>query len=362
MDRGASGVALWIARRMPGGLAGPVLLTFVIGWVTSVPAARAGEEVSAEAAAVLDKYVEVTGGKAAYAKIHNRVTKESVTHVGMGFDDSVVLYQEEPNKRYVTIESDALGPIENGTDGKVVWYLSDQTGPMIEGGTARTAELLAATFNAPVRWRELYSKAELAGEGIVEGRPCYKIVLTPEAGEPETRYYDKESNLLIKVEQTRLSSNFPPMPLEVTLGDYKPVDGLLIAHKRRQTMHQCGSEREMLFVTKSIEHNVEMPPNRFDPPKEIQAVSRKVASRSDSGGSGCCPGGGSVSGGASCGGGRSCGGGGGSCGGGSACGGGGSCGGSAASAGPSCGGASEVVPSAGIGQQPQGTGGCGGGS
>ena len=344
----ASGMVVRIERWIPGGLGRPALLTLVIGGVTILSAVRAAAEALPDAAAILDKYVEVTGGKAAYAKIHNRVTKESVTHVGMGFKDSLVLYEGEPNKRYAVIESEAFGTIEHGTDGHVVWYLSDQTGPMIEGDDARAAELHAATFNAPVRWRELYSKAKLVGEETVDGKPCYKIVLTPKAGMPETRYYDKESNLLVKVQRTRLSSNFPSMPMEVTLSDYKPVDGLLIAHKVKRVAQQCGSEREMLFVTKSIAHNVEMPTDRFAPPKDIQTVAGRVAAQGDSGGSGCCAGGGSSGGGA--------------CGSGGSCAGGGSCGGGTASAGSSCGGGSSATVSPGDGQQPKGAGGCGGGS
>ena len=45
---------------------------------------QADPRTSPEAAAVLDKYVEVTGGRQAYEKITNRVTKKRLVHVGMG--------------------------------------------------------------------------------------------------------------------------------------------------------------------------------------------------------------------------------------------------------------------------------------
>jgi hypothetical protein len=42
----------------------------------------------------------------------------------------------------------------------------------------------------------------------------------------------------------------------------------------------CGSKREMLFVTESLEHNVELPSDRFDPPDEVRAVVKQDAHRS----------------------------------------------------------------------------------
>jgi len=41
----------------------------------------------------------------------------------------------------------------------------------------------------------------------------------------------------------------------------------------KQTFDMCGSKREILFVTESIEHNVDLPADRFDPPKEIRALA-----------------------------------------------------------------------------------------
>ena len=83
------------------------------------------------------------------------------------------------------------------------------------------------------------------GEETIDGKSCYRVVMTPTEGPVETHYYDKDSSLLTKVEGTRLFSNMPPMPMEVTYSDYEKVDGLLIPHKKRQATEQCGSTREI---------------------------------------------------------------------------------------------------------------------
>jgi hypothetical protein len=251
----------------------PLVCALFIGWLAYPQVLHADEGTLPDAAAILDGYVEATGGKAAYEKIHNRVNKGSVVHVGMGFEDSRVEYEEEPNKHYVHIESDALGDIDLGTDGDVVWYLMKDMGPLIEEGAARDAQLREAAFNGVVRWREFYREAECVGEETVDGAACYKVVMTPYAGEPETRYYDQQTHLLVKVQNIRLSSHMPAMPTEITFSDYRWVDGLLIPHQKKRVFEQCGSKREMLYVTNSIEHNVKLPAERFDLPEEVRQAA-----------------------------------------------------------------------------------------
>jgi hypothetical protein len=225
-----------------------------------------------DAAAILDRYIEATGGKAAHEKIYNRVATGRVVHVDMDFEDSIVEYSAAPNKRYAIIESDAFGRIEQGTDGNIVWYLSENTGPLIEQGDARAAALRLATFHHSLKWRELYEKAEFAGETAIGEKPCYKIVMTPVVGKPETRYYAKETGLLVRADGTRLSSHMPPRDIQLTFSDYRWVDGVQIAHQTKQAFEMCGERREILFVMDKIEHNVDLPGNRFASPRQVQAA------------------------------------------------------------------------------------------
>jgi len=257
-------------RRMWRMLPAIVGATFMLILATAV---HADQSISPEAAAVLDKYVEVTGGRQAYENITNRVIKEKIVHVGMGFEDSVTLYQARPNKQYAIIESEAMGNTQHGTDGNVVWYLSEQAGVIVEEGEARLAGLDTASFDRIEGWRKYYTGAELLGKESVDGHLCHKISLTPRHGEPETRSYDVDSHLLVKAIVTRLSSKFPPVTFELTFDDYKPVDGLLLPHKVHRSFDMCGSKREMLFVTESIKHNEMLASDRFDPPANVKGVA-----------------------------------------------------------------------------------------
>ena len=223
-----------------------------------------------EAAKILDKYVEVTGGKAAYEKIKNSVTKLTFEMVSQGIKAPMTIYAAMPNKLYVLLESDALGKIEEGVSGDVAWEMTMMMGPQVKEGQEKIDKLRDAAFDAVTQWRKLYDKAECVALETVDGKPCYKIIMTPNEGKPRTFYYDQSSNLLVKAEvvvETMMGS----IPVVSKPGDYKKVDGILIPHKISQII--MGQER--ILTTKSIEHNVEMPADRFELPDPIKELLKQ---------------------------------------------------------------------------------------
>ncbi len=107
---------------------------------------------------------------------------------------------------------------------------------------------------------------------IVDDQPCYKVVLTPADGTPVTRYYNKQSGLLDKVEMS-VTTPMGTIPFESYLSDYKQVDGVLLPHKVRVLV--MGTER--LITTQSVEHNVKLPAGRFKLPEDVRALVEKKA-------------------------------------------------------------------------------------
>ncbi len=237
---------------------------------------KAAPDKLPEAAKILDKYVEVTGGKAAYEKIKNRVTKLTFEMVSQGIKAPMTIYSAMPNKLYFLLESDALGKIEKGVSGDVAWEITMMMGPQVKEGQEKIDMLRDATFDAAVQWRKLYNKAECVALETIDGKPCYKIIMTPNEGKPRTFYYDQSSNLLVKVEavaETMMGS----IPLVSIPSDYKKVDGILMAHKTRVIV--MGQER--ILTIESIEHNVEMPADRFELPDPIKELLKKDTPKKD---------------------------------------------------------------------------------
>ncbi|UCG16290.1 MAG: hypothetical protein JSV19_13450 [Phycisphaerales bacterium] len=240
-----------------------VATAFVV-WAGCVADARAQEEKLPAGEAVLEKFIEVTGGRGAYEKIRNRKVEGSLEF--MGVKGKRTAYEAAPNKRYVVMDMGEFGRQQQGTDGEVAWGLSDMQGPIVPEGEEKDVSIWSATFNFPLHWKKLYKKVECVGTETVRDQLCYKVVLTPTVGDSQTSYYAKETGLLLRTD-TVIEGPMGAMSIEQYEENYKEVDGVLIAHKITQKF-PMGTQ---VITVDSIENNVDMPKDRFDPPPEVRA-------------------------------------------------------------------------------------------
>lgn len=234
------------------------------------------DEVLPKAEAILDKHLEAMGGRAAHKKLRNRVTKGTFSVPGMIANAKMTTYAAAPQKQYVLIESDMIGKIESGTDGETVWEISTMAGPQVKKDDERAFGLREAIFHGILDWKKLYKSAQCVAVEEIDAAPCYKVVMTPKEGKPETRYYDKKTHLLVKME-FQLVTAMGTMSVVATPSDYKRVDGILIPHKINQEI--IGLQK-VEIVVESVEHNTEIPADRFKLPAAVQELVDKKAKES----------------------------------------------------------------------------------
>ena len=93
--------------------------------------------------------------------------------------------------------------MEDGTDGDTVWERSVLQGPRIKQGDER-ASLPAGgdAAGSAALAQAVQAGRDSTGVENVDDQACYKVVLTPNEGKPETHYYDKKTTLLVKVTMT----------------------------------------------------------------------------------------------------------------------------------------------------------------
>jgi zinc protease len=220
---------------------------------------------------ILDKYVEATGGKAAYAKIHTEISTGTMSLGAMGIKGQVTAYQAEPNKQLVEVNIEGIGKVLEGTNGEVAWGLSAMQGPRIKEGEEKAKSLESARLNGEAQWRDLYKSAETTGVEAIDGKDCYKVVLTPKSGgSPVTKWYDKESNLLVKTTAT-LKTAMGEIQSESVTSDFRKEGDILVPHK---TVSRAMGQ-EFTITIDSVKHNAEIPKDKFDLPEEIQALLKK---------------------------------------------------------------------------------------
>src|SRR6185295_11435104 len=122
-----------------------------------------------------------------------------------GLTGRLTRYSQEPDKEYSVVELGPIGKIESGMSGGVAWEKSAVLGPRLKSGDERGQAAREAQFRAPLEWRKIYAKAETSGMETVNAEECYKVLLTPVAGKPETRFYSRKSGLLLKAVATAAS-------------------------------------------------------------------------------------------------------------------------------------------------------------
>ncbi|HYK92391.1 MAG TPA: hypothetical protein VE398_26755 [Acidobacteriota bacterium] len=223
---------------------------------------------------ILDKYVEATGGKAAYDRIHTIYSRGTFSVLGTGIHGNLSSYEAEPGKSLSILDIPGGERIQEGTNGNVAWVVSTQDGARLKEGEERATALREATFNSKVYWRKLYPVTECAGIEAVNGDACFKVVLKPAAGKPITQYYDTKSFLLTK-SVILLNTPTGEVPSENFYTDYRQVNRILFPHSLN---HRVGRE-EIVVVIDAIECNADVPWYRFDLPEEVRALLRKISDR-----------------------------------------------------------------------------------
>lgn len=221
------------------------------------------------AGTILEHYVTAIGGTAAHQRIRTIHSEVKIEFLGTGRTAARSSWRAAPNKSYSVTEIPGIGRMEEGTDGNITWSISPQRGPLIKSGEERELALRAAAWNGEIRLRELYPAITVTGIEQVDGRPCYKLLLTPPAGASLTRYFDQQSGLLVR-NVMQVATPAGEVNVETNVSDYRDVDGV------RTPFHitQKGAGPVMVFTIERLEYNIPVPDSRFALPSMIRQLMK----------------------------------------------------------------------------------------
>ena len=236
-------------------------IAFLAGTLLSLglPGTDALADALPNADAVIEKYLEATGGRPAHESIRSRVSKGTFTITGMDSGGTVEVYQSPPNA-LSRIATD-FGPLATGVLDEGAWTMSPFEGGRILGPAAELDANRRTSLNEFLDWKRWFERAESVGEETVEDTSCYAVQMTPAEGEPTTHYFAKDTGLLAKSVTGRQSIYF---------SDYRQAGGVLLAH--RQRLEAGPATFEITFAT--IVNNLEIPVDAFEIPGRILALAR----------------------------------------------------------------------------------------
>ncbi len=246
----------------------PLLLALVVALAPSASPCFAGDLPGSEE--IIAKMIEGEGGAAAKRKIKNRVIKMTIDFGMGGMTGKGVVHYARPGNQHTAIESQGLGTMEEGVADGVAWGLTMMMGPQIKEGGERGMSLLGADLDGLLNWKSHFKKIECASKETLDGKEYFKVELTPLEGSVITTYVDATTYLAYRSD-LKLSTAMGEFDMIIYSEDYHPVDGVQYAHKSR--IEIMGQKR--VVTIESIEHNVEIPKDRFKLPDEIKALVAK---------------------------------------------------------------------------------------
>lgn len=236
-------------------------------------AGLAGAAVQAQTAdELIEKNLQATGGRQKIEAVKSfRMTGKMVAPQGM--EIPMVMEYKQPDKirTEATLQGMTMIQALSGKEGWMVAPFMGKKDPeKMSADDVKQAEEQLDSFDMLTKYKEKGHTIEYAGKEDIEGTPAYKLKVTKKNGDISYLYLDSESYLLVR---TSGKTNIQGQTVEsdTTLGDYKPVEGVLYPHSIETQLK--GMPGKMTMTFSKIEINPALDDSRFAMP----AVEKKEA-------------------------------------------------------------------------------------
>ena len=253
-------------RTLLWGMLSGVMLVFT-------PGALAEDLPSADD--VISRYVKAIGGMEKLKAAKSRRMQGKFVMGGGQMEAPTTLEIERPNKFRVEFTFQGVTGTQ-AYDGKIGWFVMPFTGKSDPEKMApddlKEVEDQSDIDGPLIDYKDKGHKVEMAGKEDSDGAPAYKLKVTKKSGDVESYFIDAEQYMLVKVKGSR-SVQGTEVDFEQIFSNYKPVEGVLIAHAIETRGGPMGGGMTMTFD--KIETNVAFPADRFTMPEPKKEEPKK---------------------------------------------------------------------------------------
>lgn len=213
----------------------------ITGALSGVSSAQTVDEIVA-------KNMKARGGIDKFKSVNSMKINATVSAQGMKLP--VTIYSKRPNM--MREETDFQGQkMVRAFDGTTAWAINPMMGggtPQALTGTAANMAMDSADIEGPlVDYKQKGHTIELVGNEKLDGKDVHHLKITRKTGTVQHLFIDAETGLerktVIALEQGGMK-----VDLEIQLGDFKSVDGLMMPSMTRQLMN--GNEVAQVVVDK----------------------------------------------------------------------------------------------------------------
>ncbi|MCG3127207.1 MAG: Thiol-disulfide oxidoreductase ResA [Phycisphaerae bacterium] len=243
----------------------PLCTSLALLLCSNSPATATPNDDPRTADEVIAGYVTAMGGAEKFAARHSfRMSGRSTSEIG---ESRWVTEWKRPDRfRTESTPPESRARIVYAFDGRTWWHIMPALGAQPQELPADLATAMSVQVDADgplVDYAKKGHRVELLGREDPNGKPAYKLrVLLKGAAEGERDDYliDAQSFLPAKVVSRRLFHG-EPAENETRFSDYRPVNGLLVAHTTVQ--RDCLTGSESTTTVDKVEFNVDIPDERF---------------------------------------------------------------------------------------------------
>lgn len=211
---------------------------------------------------VIEKNIAAIGGRKALEDGTSYCFKAALEMPRRGVSGTLEVCGKAPDKLLVITTINQTVEIKQGYDGKAGWSHDPYNGLRALEGAELGSLRRQAVFNSELKWRELFSKADLIGMEKVGDKEAYVVRLTGNDGSSVTRYYDAATFLLLRSNAVDEGPQ-GKVPVETLYADYRDRDGVKVAHQWTQKTPIA----EIIFKITEVKTNLAIDDARFRPPK-----------------------------------------------------------------------------------------------
>jgi hypothetical protein len=215
---------------------------------------------------LMTKVIAAHGGEAALRKHKSLVTTYALDFLNQGLIGEGSSSHRAPDSATQTLTFIAFGKkigtlreFFDGSSGGIEtsFSLSDvKTGEQLDNAR------IQYDFYVLPNWKTLFKSVAIRKLDKVGDEDAYVVVMTPERGNPVTRYISTKSFLILK-QETMVPGDDDNDGLTVeTYSDYRPVDGVMIPFK---TLQQSTGLGEVVIQVKDAKFDVPLPDSVFRP-------------------------------------------------------------------------------------------------
>ena len=220
----------------------------------NIPSIKAADSLSAYR--IIQKYIEVIGGRDKLSKIQDRITemKGNVQQV----DVEMTVYQKQPDKFKQVIRAGEVEQTILFSNDKGYLKINDQVKEIL--GTELAKLKNESTLNLLLNLDTNIIHLTSLGIDTVEGKPVYKILLK-NSSLNWIHYYDVSTGFKIMDEKPITTAQ--RTYLQATYySDFRPVDGIFFPFKIRQKLGQQEMEFDVINI--KINTGIDDSEFRFD--------------------------------------------------------------------------------------------------